>query len=69
MGPNAVIIVHTAEPKWSRDVSGGKEEESRSCADALQSPPDASLEDSPERLLFPPQKYIGVSESAALFMY
>lgn len=67
MGPNAVIV-HAAEPTWSRDVSGGMEKESPSPADALQSPPDAALENSPEGLLFPPQKYMGVRESAALFM-
>lgn len=64
-GPNAVIVVHVAEPKWSKDASGGKEKESPSHADALQSPPDFAIQDSLEGVLFPPQKY---SESDALFM-
>lgn len=38
---------------------------------SLQSPLDAALGDSPssEKLLFPPQKYMELSESAALFIF
>lgn len=55
MGPHAVITVHVVEPKWSRDVSGRKEKELPSCADALQGPPDAALGDSLERGRFLPR--------------
>lgn len=38
---------------------------------SLQSPPDAALGDSPssERLLYPPQKHMELSESAAQFIF